>query len=289
MRPWRSRASGLRQQVAVVSERAVWRLVADEAHSGAFNMALDDAIVEAVSTGSAPPTLRFYRWEPPCLSIGYSQRTTDFDLAALATRGWDLVRRPSGGRAVLHLDEVTYSTAALADDWRLAGGVLESYRRLSAGFLHGLAGLGVRLTDEEDGPDGDGPRSAACFDAPSRHELTASGRKLVGSAQWRRGNGVLQHGSVPLSGEVAAVVDYLALSEADRERARGLLQRRACTVENVLGRRVAFGQVADAIAQGLAETLDIRWEPAPPLPSELARADQLMSTRYGTDAWNLRL
>lgn len=272
-----------------MSERAVWRLIGQEAYPGAFNMALDEAIVEAVSTGSAPPTLRFYRWEPPCLSIGYSQKIADFDRDGLASRGWDFIRRPSGGRAVLHLDEVTYSIAALADDWRLAGGVLESYRRLSAGFLKGLAGLGVGLTDEEDGRDGDSPRSAACFDAPSRHELTASGRKLVGSAQWRRGNGVLQHGSVPLSGDVAAVVDYLALSDADSERARALLRRRACTVEDALGWRATFDQVADAIASGLSQTLDLRWEPASLTPAELARADQLMTTRYGADAWNLRI
>ncbi len=274
---------------AAMSEHALWRLISQHAYSGAFNMALDEAIVEAVAAGDAPPTLRFYRWQPPCLSIGFSQKVTEFDLQRLAAKGWDLVRRPSGGRAVLHLDEVTYSISALADDWRLSGGVLESYRRLSAGFLKGLAGLGVNLTDEQDGHDADGPRSAACFDAPSRHELTASGRKLVGSAQWRCGDGVLQHGSVPLSGDVAAIVEYLALSDADRERARALLQRRACTVEEALGWQASFDQVAAAIVRGLGETLDLAWESDSPTEAELARAEVLIAERYGTDAWNSRL
>ncbi|NLT42007.1 MAG: lipoate--protein ligase family protein [Anaerolineae bacterium] len=271
-----------------MNERATWRLLPEATFDGAFNMALDEAVLEAVGAGESPPTMRFYRWDPPCLSIGYSQKIASFDRQALSDHGWHLVRRPSGGRAVLHRDEVTYSIAAPAEDWRLAGGVLESYRRISGAFLHGLEGLGVCLTDEAEG-DSAGPRSAACFDAPSRHELTANGRKLVGSAQWRHGAGVLQHGSVPLSGDVAEVVGYLALSESDRERARALLRRRAATVEQALGTKPGFTEVANAIAQGLSALLAVDWVPGEPTPKELARAAQLRSTRYGTDAWNFRL
>ena len=265
----------------------VWRLISASARPGAFNMALDEAIVEAVAEGASPPTLRFYRWDPPCLSIGYSQKASEFDRAALRARGWTLVRRPSGGRAVLHRDEVTYALAAPASDWRMAGGVRESYRRWSEGFLQGLTELGLDVTAEK-GARGSA-HSAACFDAPSRHELTAGGRKLVGSAQWRRDGGVLQHGSLPLSGDVAEVVDYLALSEKDRERARSLLRRRASTVQQILGRAATFEEVAGAIAAGLAETLQISWRPSGPSDRELARAAELVESRYGSDAWNLRI
>lgn len=271
-----------------MTDRAAWRLLADSTHCGALNMAVDEAILGCVASGESPPTLRFYHWEPACLSIGYSQKVAEFNLRALGDRGWQMVRRPSGGRAVLHRDEVTYSIAAPGDDWRVAGGVLESYRRISGAFLQGLAALGVGLIDEKDG-DAEGPRSAACFDAPSRHELTAAGRKLIGSAQWRHGSGVLQHGSVPLSGDVAEVVDYLTLAAPDRDRARALLRRRAGTMEQALGRQVTFAEVAEAIARGLSETLAIDWTPGEPTPREKALAAELLTTRYGTDAWNFRL
>jgi lipoate-protein ligase A len=270
-----------------VAESARWRLIRDSEADGALNMGLDEAILEAVARGDSPPTLRFYRWNPTCLSIGYAQKADAFDLDALRRRGWGFVRRPSGGRAVLHHREVTYCVAAPASDWRMAGGVLESYRRLSDGFLHGLKQLGLGVSAERQRTAGEGS-SAACFDAPSRYELTADGRKLVGSAQWRRGEGVLQHGSIPLSGDVAEVVDYLMLPEADRERARALLLRRAGTVEQALGREVEFAEVAMAVAAGLGETLGITWEEAPLTDDEIRRASELAETKYATNAWNFR-
>lgn len=252
-----------------------------------MNMGLDEAVLESAERGDSPPTLRFYRWRPTCLSIGYSQTAQGFDLAALARRGWGFVRRPSGGRAVLHRDEVTYCIAAPAADWRMAGGVLESYRRLSAGFRCGLSLLGLPVSDERNAVTVGGT-SAACFDAPSRYELTAAGRKLVGSAQWRRGDGVLQHGSIPLSGDVGEVVDFLKLPKEERERARDLLRQRAATVAQALGRTAGFDEVVDALARGLALTLGITWEEAPLTRDELRRASGLAQTKYESDAWNLR-
>lgn len=270
-------------------EPAAWRLIDDEGHGAAMNMAIDEAMLEAVVAETAPPTLRFYSWQPVTISIGYAQKTADFDLPAITAAGLGFVRRPSGGRGVLHRHEVTYCICCHDDDWRVGGGVTESYRRLSDGFLTGLRTLGVdgAMAASAAGERGKAA-SAACFDAPSRYELTATGRKLVGSAQWRSMGGVLQHGSVPTNGDVAELVDYLALSEADRERARDLLWRRAGTVSQAVGRPVSFAEVAHAIARGLAETLQIEWQPETLTDAESQRAEFLAAGKYGTEEWNHR-
>jgi lipoate-protein ligase A len=93
-------------------------------------MAVDEAILESVAVGTSPATLRLYDWSPACLSLGYAQDAEDVDLERLRARGWDLVRRPTGGRAILHADEITYAVIGPASDPRFAGGILDSYRRL---------------------------------------------------------------------------------------------------------------------------------------------------------------
>jgi len=264
-----------------------WRLVIDDARTGAWNMALDEAVSRAVAAGRSPATLRIYSWEPACLSIGYAQKCKDFDLALLEARGMGFVRRPSGGRAVLHKAELTYCLCAREDDPRVAGGVLESYKRLSAGFLSGLRLLGLQaaLTANHDGSSG---TLAACFDAPGRYELTAGGRKVIGSAQWRHHGAVLQHGSVPLSGDVSEVVDYLRLGEKEKERARAVLRERAATLLQVLQRQVSFSEAAAALTTGLAAELQVNWETAGFSDYELAAAERLAKEKYGNQSWNRR-
>ncbi|HEX7976804.1 MAG TPA: hypothetical protein VF498_20525, partial [Anaerolineales bacterium] len=158
-------------------------------------MAVDEAILEAVGRGETLPTLRLYAWEPPCLSLGYSQPAADVDRAALATHGWELVRRPTGGRAILHTDELTYSVIGPENGRGLAGSVLESYHTLSDALLEALHRLdipalalptplgGSRAQNGAAEPNGKGP---VCFEAPSNYEITVNGKKLVGSAQARR-------------------------------------------------------------------------------------------------------
>ena len=124
-------------------ERETWRAIFDPPRDGAMNMAIDEAILEATAAGSLAPTLRLYAWEPPTLSLGHAQPAADCDCEALRRLGWGLVRRPTGGRAILHTDELTYSVVAAESHPLMQGGVLESYRRLSRGLLSGLRILGV--------------------------------------------------------------------------------------------------------------------------------------------------
>jgi lipoate-protein ligase A len=275
---------------------ATWRLLHSPLAGGATNMAIDEAILRAVAAGDAPPTLRFFGWTPPCLSLGYAQAAAEVDAERLKRLGYELVRRPTGGRAILHTDELTYSVIAPMDEPRVRGGVVESYQQLSAGLLAGLAHLGLAVrADKEYGPaDGGLAKGPVCFEVPSNYEITVGSggkpRKLLGSAQVRKQGVVLQHGTLPLAGDIGRICDVLAFDiEAERERVRARVRERAATVAEVIGREVTWNQAATALAQGFAEALTLDWRPAPLTPREQALAEQMRIEKYATDGWNKRV
>jgi lipoate-protein ligase A len=267
---------------------ADWRLLKTGLSDGATNMAIDEAILWAVAEGESRPTLRFYGWQPPCLSIGYSQSLADqVDVDRCREAGIDCVRRPTGGRAILHTDELTYSVVAPQTEPRVAGGVVESYRRLSAGLVAGLRALGVVVAQVETADDKG--ESAACFDAPSNYEITVGGKKLVGSAQVRKKRVVLQHGSLPLEGDIVRIFDFLKVpSEERREELRQELRARATSLELALGRVVPFDEVARHLADGFAQALNLRLIPGQLSQHELALAEKLWREKYAAREWNFR-
>jgi lipoate-protein ligase A len=268
-----------------------WRLIQTSAARGAWNMAVDEAILEASGGGLVPPTLRLYAWTPPCLSLGYAQPFSDVDQSVLKQRGWDSVRRPTGGRAILHTDELTYSVAGPMDEPRLAGGVLESYRVLSDGLLYALQLLGIPAQAEEKPgaaapPAGQPNQNPVCFEVPSNYEITVGGKKLIGSAQARRKEGVLQHGSLPLYGDLTRIVQALVFPDAQaRERAAARLLERATTAERILGYPLDWGQAAQAFAEAFSHRLNIRLLPAELSPQELERATALVREKYANPVW----
>ena len=269
--------------------RATWRLLNTGVADGATNMAVDEAILEAVATGDSLPTLRFYAWQPPCLSVGYSQAVRDeVDLGACHAQGIDLVRRPTGGRAILHTDELTYSVVAFQDDPRVAGEIVESYRRLCQGLLAGLRMLGLDVVQAGRKPSRPETFSAACFDAPSDYEITVQGKKLIGSAQARRRGVVLQHGALPLGGDVTRIVDVLHLPDDEREAFRAALRARATTLESALGRTVSFDEAAHTLVQGFAQALNLELVPGGLSPDELARAGVLRTEKYAAEGWTFQ-
>lgn len=273
---------------AVCYPPAVWRLLLDREADGATNMAVDAAILEAVVDGASPPTLRFYSWSPPCLSLGRNQPLSDADLVACRALGVDSVRRPSGGRAILHTDELTYSVALLQADPRATGDVAESYRRLSEGLLSGLRSLDVEVVQVAAQSRPTHGVTPVCFDTPSDYEITAGGRKLVGSAQWRARGGILQHGSLPLYGDLARIVDVLSLDDAQRAGQREAVHTQAATLQAVLGHRLDFTAVALAVAQGFAQALNVRLEPADLTAHERGVAARLRESRYAAAEWLAR-
>lgn len=273
----------------MTTENPVWRLICDKPASGAWNMAVDEAILESVSAGGAPPTLRLYGWEPACLSLGYGQRYREVDETGLQANGWDVVRRPTGGKAILHVDELTYSVAAPVDHALMGGGVLRSYRRIAAALQHGLEALAVRAVARERYNDRTGDPGPVCFEVPSDWEITWDGRKLVGSAQVRRKGGVLQHGTIPLEGDLARITEALTFdTPAGREDAAVRVLAKAATVETALGRRVDWEEAAAAVRTGFIEALGIGLELRNLTRSEIAAAEVLSATKYGHPDWTRR-
>ena len=261
-----------------------WRLILDSPHDGPYNMAVDEALLEQTAAGRSLPTLRLYAWDPPTLSLGFAQPAADADRAALQRLGWGLVRRPTGGRAILHTDELTYSITAPESHPLMRGGVLESYRRLSLGLLAGLRLLGIDVRADSGGR-ARGAGNPVCFEIPSQYEISAGWRKLIGSAQARRLGGVLQHGALPLRGDLARILQVLAGVDTTPERIR----RRAATLAELLGRDIAWQEAADAVARGFAETFDIEFVRQALSEEEKTRADELARGKYGTDAWTNRV
>jgi lipoate-protein ligase A len=276
--------------------RAAWRRLDTPSTDGPTNMAVDEAILLAVAEGSSPPTLRFFAWQPPCLSLGYAQPAAEADCARLDRLGYGLVRRPTGGRAILHTDELTYSVIAPMDEPRVLGGVVESYQQLSAGLMRGLERLGLAARADRtyaQGAPGGAP-GPVCFEVPSNYEITVGGgehpRKLLGSAQVRKQGVVLQHGTLPLTGDLGRIVDALVLdTDETRQHIRQRVYARAATLAEALGREVPWTEAAEALAQGFAQALNLDLVPGSLTDREHELAAQLRRDRYASDAWTRRV
>ena len=219
--------------------------------SGAENMALDQWLLEQADQSGAA-FLRLYRWDPPCLSLGRNEPAARrYDRTAIERLGLDVVRRPTGGRAVWHEGEVTYAVAAPIAAF---GSLRESYRRIHERLADGLQALGVAAALASAGPS-DGP--GACFATPAGGEIVVGGRKLVGSAQLRQRTALLQHGSILLEGSQEIIG---AISRPPSAVSGGT------TLAAVLGRPVSFDEVAEAVvrAWGDAVTSAPFYRPLPP-------------------------
>lgn len=251
-------------------------------------MGLDEAILESVIQGVSLPTLRLYAWRPPCLSLGVAQLASDVNEEGLRKMGWDLVRRPSGGKAILHDEELTYAVLAPSSEPRLAGSIVESYHNLSRALIRGLALLG--LAPEAKALESPGrPQGAVCFEVPSEYEIIVRDRKLVGSAQLRRKGAVLQHGSIPLKGDLGRIILGLRRDPLGDEGAADRVRRRAITVSEALERDVAWEAAAKAVAQGFAEALALTWVDESLTSEERARAASLSEGKYRARAWTYRV
>ena len=265
----------------------IWRLLITPPARGAWNMAVDESILEAIGRGGSLPTLRLYAWEPACLSLGYAQSLTDVDIPRLRAHGWEMVRRPTGGRAVLHTDELTYSVIAPLNEPRVAGTVLESYRRLAQALVQALImlSLPVQVNENSSSPHTT-DANPVCFEVPSTYEIIVGGKKLVGSAQARRKEGVLQHGSLPLAGDLTRIIQVLTFpDEASRTRAAARLINRATTVETALARKVAWDEAARAYISAFASVLALDLQPDYLTADEKKRTEELVRVKYGNPSW----
>lgn len=251
----------------------VWRFVSSGPLSGAENMALDEAMLEAHAAGETPPTLRVYGWQPPAVSLGRFQRAeASVDLRACRALAIDVVRRPTGGRAILHTrDEVTFSLVVSAARLGTTG-VMDAYRALSRGIIAALRSLGLEAgLVERDAPAS--PAAAqdpACFAVKARCDLVVGSAKLVGSAQVQRNGAILQQNSLPLR---------LSLADWRRVFPRSSQAPEAVGLCDAAGRPVAWDEVAQALRDGFASAFAVRFDPCYPTEAELARARDRTTSR----------
>lgn len=257
------------------AEGARWRLLDTPPAPGVWNMAVDEALADTVRDGG-PPVLRVYRWSPPCLSLGRNQPSDRYDRAEIRRRGMDVVRRPTGGRAVLHHRELTYSVAAREDE---LGTLREAYAAINRALVAGLRRLGVDARLHPAGPErAPLPSLAPCFEQPVEGEVTAGGRKLVGSAQRRERGVMLQHGSLPIHDDQSTVPALLRPGHAvAAAEAPG-------TLAALLGREPAWDALVDALAQGWTETFGagLQRDGLSRVEAERARVHR---ARYEDPAW----
>ncbi|WP_078545797.1 lipoate--protein ligase family protein [Litchfieldia alkalitelluris] len=276
-------------------EQEVWRFIDSGDCSPEFNMALDEALLEWHSKGVIPPTIRFYGWNPATLSIGYFQKVEkEIDLEAVKRYGLGFVRRPTGGRGVLHDKELTYSVIVSEDHPEMPQTVTEAYRVISEGILEGFKKLGldayfaVPKTDEE--REGlKNPRSAVCFDAPSWYELVVEGRKVAGSAQTRQKGVILQHGSILLDIDEDKLFDLFKYpNDRVRERMQRNFKNKAVAINALRETPVTIAEAKDAFIYGFEKGLNIQLEPYELTEQEMDYVNTIIKTRYANDEWNFR-
>ncbi len=267
-----------------------WRLLITSPARGAWNMALDESILEHIGRVESLPTLRLYAWNPACLSLGHAQPFADVDVQRLKERGWEVVRRLTGGRAILHTDEITYSVIAPNNEPRVAGTVLESYNRLAQALLLAVKQLGLPVEMKEGKTENGSKANPVCFEVPSTYEITVNGKKLIGSAQARKKEGVLQHGSLPLTGDLTRICQALVFeNESAREEASMRLLMRATTVESVLGREVSWEMAAESFVHAFESQLKLNLKMEKLSESEAGRTDELVKEKYDHPSWTERV
>ncbi len=259
-----------------------WRLLVTEPHDGATNMAVDEALLRSRLSGDGPPTVRFFAWDPPTISLGYGQRVDAAINLSLATGvGIGLVRRPTGGSAVYHDSwerEVTYSVVASADDHPGFDDLLETYRIIGSALVSGLRRLGVRadLVPARRLPGGP---PAFCFARTGSYEVEVEGKKIIGSAQRRQSGAFLQHGSILLG--------------ANAERLRALFPQddplgEMTTIETVLDCRPSFRETVEAMVSGFEAVFGTRLSPGEISGKERALIERLVLAKYAAPAWTER-
>lgn len=252
-----------------------WRLLSHPPSGGAWNMSVDAALLAAAEAGATGPVLRFYGWDRPCLSLGYAQQVDySMDMDFIERTGASIVRRPTGGRAILHYDEVTYSLT-LPSSSAHYGSLKEVYGLVSAAIRRGLEDCGVAL-DPESGGVGV-KRSPLCFAFKARHEITVGGRKVAGSAQRRLKSSTLQHGSISLSVDAGRVLSCFRWED---ERARIAAAESFGGINDLTGLRLSGAEVRASIVKAFKNMYGIDFEDSALTPAEeeraLSRMDEFM-------------
>lgn len=277
------------------ANKETWRFIDSQYADAATNMAIDEAMIQLHSEGKIPPTIRFYCWDPATLSIGYFQQVDkEIDMEAVQKYGLGFVRRMTGGRAVLHDQELTYSVIVSENHPRIPHTVTEAYREISMGLLKGFQNLGLDAFFSTPSSHLEqevlkNPRSAVCFDASSWYELVVEGRKVAGSAQTRQKGVVLQHGSILLNIDIDMLFDVFKFSsERVRDRMKQQFKQRAVAINELIDHPVTLSKVKQKFREGFEEALNIHLIEQSLTGEEEALVQKFVQEKYGNDEWNFR-
>ncbi|MBI4547720.1 MAG: lipoate--protein ligase family protein [Ignavibacteriae bacterium] len=238
-----------------------WGFLNTGFRDGNGNMKFDEELALRLRNAIGPCTLRVYGWQPYTISIGFNQCMEDFDLHKIHEYGIDIVRRPTGGRAILHAHELTYSIAMYIE----SRSPREIYRYISEGLLHSLKLLGIdaQLSTNEINfqQHYQNPSSIPCFSHSTKYEIQFNECKLIGSAQRRYANVVLQHGSILLGPQHRQIVEFLAPHVQDSKKIlEDYLAAHTIDIETILGRSVSFDETAECIKKGFESAWNMTFE-----------------------------
>jgi lipoate-protein ligase A len=271
-----------------------WRFLYTGKNDAFFNMALDEALLTLCQEKGAPPVLRIYQWESKAVSIGYSQKIEKtVDLKKCKEMSVDVVRRITGGRAVLHGNDLTYSICAAKDYFDLLGeSVNETYKKISLAFLKSLKLLNIEGEWQEKSPGEDwlnSPEfSKPCFSSSIRYEIKVAGKKLMGSAQRRFQNGFIQQGSIPLNNKNIDLIDLLpAKGDDKKEKIKMELKKRSVSIQGFLKKDLNLNEIISAVRSGFGSFFSCNLVADETTSEELELTKKLM-VKYKNRNWNFR-
>ena len=290
MRPNQDRAAAGR--TALNTEALEWRVLVDPPAAGARNMAVDHALAACLNPGEA--VFRIYRWSCPTVSFGRNEPACDhYDPAAGCDAGIEFVRRPTGGRAVFHDRELTYSTVLPIGRLRTGGALRATYRLINQGLVEALCSLGVPAVMAEGRDWPAGLDSGPCFGDPAPGEVTVEGRKLVGSAQARLEGVILQHGSLLVGPGQERLLGLVSTGAGLRTGGHAMDTERygrvraPASLEEVLGRVPPWYHLVDTVVSGLSGVMGGEWRRGELTEPERVKTAEL-TERYASAEWTWR-
>ncbi len=263
-----------------------WRLLNYRSNSASENMAIDEAVFRETIDHHGPPTLRFYGWSRPAVSIGYFQELkNEINFNRCRLSGVDIVRRVTGGKAVYHRDEITYSLTAGGAAKLFPDDVAGTYEKISLCLARGLSELGIKAQLAAAGVHGKGKEpglASCCFSVPSGNELLVSGRKICGSAQTRTRGGFLQHGSLLMTFDPAETSAMILLSQRPEQTEK--LRQSVTAVNELIPFPVSAETLCSVLKKGFVDELNIDITEGTLTPAEKALSGRLVK-KYESDAW----
>jgi len=256
-----------------------WRFIDTGACRAPYNMALDEAIATAVKRGNSPPTLRLYEWDIPSVSVGYFQRMRDINIDYCRERSIPIVRRPTGGRAILHNHEITYSFSVKTEYGVFSKGLLDSYKKISRAFGLALSKIGL-ASELKLQKEPHRNRSPLCFQSTSYGEITINSKKVIGSAQKRWTDGLLQQGSIPFIIDEDEIAKVFRLKSSE-------IGKKFTGLKKILS-NLNIESFKDAIRVSFEETFDTRIILFSPSQDEISLAEELEIKKYSSPQWNFQ-